>query len=128
MATNAGNEHPILRRAGKKFELVEYQHSPPVGAIEGFRIRDHGFQLSPGDTLFVYTHGVKEVLNAKEEMFGVERILESLNREPEASPSVLIQTVKASVDRFAGDVPRIEGMTMLSLKYYGPKGAADAWR
>lgn len=128
MATNAGNEHPILRRAGKKFELVEYQHSPPVGAIEGVRIRDHGFQLSPGDTLFIYTHGVKEVLNAKGEMFGAERIIEALNREPEASPSVLIQTVKASIERFAGDVPRVDSLTTLSLKYYGPKGAEDAWR
>ncbi len=128
MATNAGNEHPILRRAGKKFELLEYQHSPPVGAIEGVRIRDHGFQLNPGDTLFVYTHGLKEALNAKEEMFGTERMLEALNREPEASPSVLIQTVKASVERFVGDAPRVDGITMLSLKFYGPKGAVDAWR
>ena len=128
MATNTGNEHPILRRAGKKFELVEYEHFPPVGAVEGVRIRDHGFQLSPGDTLFVYTHGVKEVTNEKDEMFGVGRILEALNREPEASPSVLLQTVQSSIDRFSGTDSRIEGLSMLSLKYYGPKGAPDAWR
>ena len=128
IATNAGNEHPILRRAGKKFELVEYQHSPPVGAKAGTRIRDHGFQLEPGDTVFIFTHGLKELCSEKDEIFGTEHILEALNRDPEASPSVLLQTMKASVERFSGDAPRIDGMTMLSLKYYGPDGASDTWR
>ncbi len=128
MATNAGNEHPMLRKGGKKFELVEYLHSPPVGAMEGTRIRDHGFQLEPGDSIFIYTHGAKEVLNEKGEMFGTGRILEALNREPEASPSVLLQTVRSSVEKFAGDQQRIDGLTLLSLKYYGERGAADSWR
>ena len=128
IAANAGHEHPILSRGGKKFELQEYRHSPPVGAIEGVRIRDHGFQLAPGDTLFVYTDGVTDALNDREEMFGIERILETLNREPEASPSVLMQTMKAAVERFSRGTQQSDGMTMLALKYYGPGGGTDLWR
>ena len=125
MAANAGAEHPVLRRNGKRFELVEYRHSPPVGAMEGVRFRDHGFQLEPGDTLFVFTDGVKEARNQKEEAFGPKRILEALNREPEATPSVLLQTMKTAIDGFGGELQQIDDMTMLSLKYYGTGRPSD---
>ncbi|MBE7002747.1 MAG: hypothetical protein E7425_00475 [Ruminococcaceae bacterium] len=126
MASNAGHRHPILCRAGKKFELQVYRHTPPVGAMEGIRFRDHGFQLDPGDTLVVYTDGVTDAINEQEEMFGTDHILEALNREPEATPSVLLQTLKASVDRFSGTMPQIDDITMLALKYYGPGQTGQA--
>jgi sigma-B regulation protein RsbU (phosphoserine phosphatase) len=128
MAANAGAEHPVLRRAGKRFELQEYRHSPPVGAMEGVRFRDHGFQLEPGDTLFVYTDGVKEPRNKREETFGTAGILEALNREPEATPSVLLQTMKTTIDSFTGEAIQADDITMLSLKYYGTAKPSDEWK
>ena len=128
LAANAGQEHPALRHAGKRFELQEYRHSPPVGAMEGVRFRDHGFQLEPGDTLFVYTDGVKDSKNPKEEPFGKERILEALNREPEATPSVLLQTMKSAIDSFYGEAQQADDLTMLSLKYYGTGQPSDEWK
>ena len=129
VASNAGSEHPILRRAGKRFEMQEYRHNPPVGAIEGIRFRDHGFQLEPGDTLFVHTDGITSVKNAKEEEFSNARIMEALNREPDATPSVLVQTVQFAVESFMGDhQSRTDDLTMLTLKYYGPGNPSDTWR
>ncbi len=128
LAANAGQEHPALCRVGKRFELQEYRHSPPVGAMEGIRFREHSFRLSPGDTLFVYTDGVKEARNPKEELYGARRILEALNREPEATPGVLLQTVKASIDHFCAGEEQLDDMTMLSLKYYGPSGPGQERR
>ncbi len=128
LAANAGQEHPALRHAGKRFELQEYRHSPPVGAMEGVRFRDHGFQLEPGDTLFVYTDGVKASKNPKEEPFGKERILEALNREPGATPSVLLQTMKSAIDSFYGEAQQADDLTMLSLKYYGTGQPSDEWK
>ena len=124
IAVNAGHEDPILRRNGKRFELQEYRHSPPVGAMEGTRFRDHGFQLSPGDSIFIYTDGLTEAANGQEELFGAGRVLDALNREPEASPSILLQTVQNAVERFLGGAAQSDGMTMLALKYYGPGGEA----
>ena len=128
LAANAGQEHPALRHAGKRFELQEYRHSPPVGAMEGVRFRDHGFQLEPGDTLFIYTDGVKASKNPKEEPFGKERILEALNREPGATPSVLLQTMKSAIDSFYGEAQQTDDLTMLSLKYYGTGQPSDEWK
>ena len=35
IAANAGHEHPVMRRAGGKYELVVYRHSLPIGTMEG---------------------------------------------------------------------------------------------
>lgn len=119
IAINAGYGSPFLRRAGKQFEQLEYENFPEVGSMESIRYRDHGFQLYPGDSVFIFSDGVPNARNNKDECFGDQRVLELLNREPEATPSVLIQTVKHAVDRFAADTPQSDDITMLSLKYYG---------
>ena len=119
IAINAGYGSPFLRREGKPFEQLEYQHFPEVGALESSRYRDHGFQLYPGDSVFLFSDGVRNARNNKDECFGDQRVLALLNREPEATPSVLIQTVKQAVDRFSADTTQTDDYTMLCLKYYG---------
>jgi len=125
IAVNAGQQHPILRRAGKRFELQRYHHQPPVGAVEGIRYRDHGFQLEPGDTLFMYSDGVRETVNGAGEPYGSDRVLDALNREPDASPNILVQTLRSAVERFGGEAEQEDDRTLLCLKYYGPKGNQD---
>lgn len=119
IAINAGYESPLLHRAGKQFEQLEYEGFPEVGAAESARYRDHGFQLCPGDSVFIFSDGIRNARNKKGERFGDQRVLELLNHEPEATPSVLIQAVKQAVDRFSADEPQPDDYTMLSLKYYG---------
>ena len=75
--------------------------------------------LQPGDTVFCYTDGVTEANNCEHELFGMERMLEALNRCPDAGPKELDEQVRAAVREFAADEPQFDDMTILSLKYYG---------
>ena len=119
LAANAGHEHPVIRRADGKYELVTYRHSPAVATMEGIRFREHPFELHPGDRLFVYTDGVTEATNAANVLFGEQRMLASLNRDPDASPEELLRTVKKDIDAFVGDAPQFDDITMLSFCYNG---------
>jgi sigma-B regulation protein RsbU (phosphoserine phosphatase) len=73
-------------------------------------------ELHAGDTLFVYTDGVPEATNAKEELYGTDRMLEALNQNPGSGPMELLPTVKADIDAFVGDAPQFDDITMLALK------------
>ena len=119
LAANAGHEHPVIRRAGGKYELVQYRHSPAVAAIQGVHFREHSFELHPGDSLFVYTDGVPEATNADNQMFGTERMLDVMNRDPLAAPRPLLQTVWKEIDIFVGDAPQFDDITMLNFQYRG---------
>ena len=118
-AANAGHEHPALRRKDGKFELIEYRHSPAVATMEGIRFREHDFELHPGDSLFVYTDGVAEATNRQNELYGTERMLDALNKDPNASPKDILKNVKVSVDEFVGDAPQFDDITMLGFTYFG---------
>ena len=124
VAANAGHEHPAIRRANGQYELVVYRHAPAVAAMENIRFREHEFELHPGDALFVYTDGVPEATDARDELFGTERMLEALNREPEADPQALLGNVREAIDGFVGDADQFDDITMLSLHYSG--NAAEA--
>ena len=124
VAVNAGHEHPTVCRANGQYELVVYRHAPAVATMEGIRFREHEFELKPGDRLYVYTDGVPEATDAKEELFGTERMLDALNRDPAADPQTLLRNVQQAIDAFVGDAPQFDDITMLGL-HYKPSGRTE---
>ena len=120
VAANAGHEHPVLRRAGGGYELQVYRHSMPVGSMKGIPFRQHDFLLNPGDSFFVYTDGVAEATNEQKEMFGTKRMLDALNKDPDAPPEQILPNVKSEIDRFVDGAEQFDDITMLCFRYNGP--------
>ena len=116
IAANAGHEHPVIKRADGRWELVVYRHSPAVATIEGVRFREHEFELNPGDSLFVYTDGVAEAVDTENKMFGTDRLLECMNSDPEAGPADIIGHVAAGVQAFSAGAEQFDDITMLCVK------------
>ena len=121
IAANAGHEHPALRKKDGSFEMIKYRHSPAVGTMEGMKFREHEFKLDPGDRVYVFTDGVPEATNAENELFGEERTLAALNKDPNASLEQLLQGVKSSIDEFVGEAVQFDDITMLGFDYFGEK-------
>ena len=124
VAANAGHEHPAIRRKDGQYELIIYRHSPAVAVMDGMRFREHSFELNPGDSLYVYTDGVTEATNAGNQLFGTDRMVEALNRDPGADPKQILTTVREAIDDFVGEAPQFDDITMLCLRYDGPETAS----
>ncbi len=120
-AANAGHEYPAIRQPGKKFELLKDSHGFVLAGLEGSKYKEYEIQLEPGATIFVYTDGVPEATNANNELFELDRLEKALNINPEAKPKDLLPIIRREVDRFVGDAPQFDDLTMLSLTYYGRK-------
>lgn len=116
---NAGHEYPAICRNGEAFAVEKDMHSGPLAALETMRFKAGAITLRPGDTLFCYTDGVTEATDSKETLFGTERMLQALNRRPDACPKELDETVRASIAEFVGEAPQFDDMTILCLKYNG---------
>ena len=119
VAVNAGHEHPAIRRADGSYELDIYKHSPAVAACKGIKYKEHGFKLNPGDSLFVYTDGVPEATNSKDELMGNDRMLEALNKDPDAEPKTILSNVMDGIDSFIKGAEQFDDITMMCLKYNG---------
>ena len=124
VATNAGHEYPAARTPGGQFELIEGKHDFVVGGMEGIKYREKSMQMEPGTTLFLYTDGVPEATNSEGEMFGTDRMVEALNRNPEGGPEEILAEVREAVDEFVKDAEQFDDLTMLCLTYVGPEAKA----
>ena len=120
-ALNAGHEHPALRRKGGRYELVLYRHCAAVAAFENMPFKEHEFELHPGDSIFVYTDGVPEAANGKDELFGTDRMLEALNKDPNATLRATLKNVADSIEDFADGADQFDDLTMLGFTYNGPR-------
>ncbi|MBO6297310.1 MAG: PP2C family protein-serine/threonine phosphatase [Lachnospiraceae bacterium] len=116
-ATNAGHEYPIVKK-GERFELLKDQHGFVVGGMEGVKYQNYEIDLSAGGTIFVYTDGVPEATATSDELYGTDRILDTLNLHPDATPAELANGVKLDVDIFVGDAEQFDDLTIMCVRYH----------
>ena len=122
LCANAGHEYPAIKKADGLFELYKDKHGFVIGGMEGVRYKEYVLQMSPGDKIFVYTDGVPEATAAGSEMFGMERMVATLNSCADGSPYDILRKVRSDVDAFVGDAEQFDDMTMMCLEYKGPVG------
>lgn len=118
---NAGHEYPTLMRAGDCYELFKRKHNPALGIMEGMKYTEYELRLEPGDALFVYTDGVPEAVNEKNEQYGADRMLQALNDNKDKPMEEILPAIKADIDSFAGKADQFDDITMLGFRYNGPK-------
>ena len=118
-ASNAGHEYPVVMHAGTGYELVKDRHGLVIGGMSGVNYSEYELTLEPGSKLFVYTDGIPEATNNNKEMFGIDRLMDALNADPEASPMDSIESVAVAVRDFVEEAEQFDDLTMLSFEYKG---------
>lgn len=73
--------------------------------------------LEPGDKLFQYTDGVTEAIDSANQLYGMERLSDVLNKVKDDTPVAVLDAVKTDIDEFVGDAPQFDDITMLCLEY-----------
>jgi serine phosphatase RsbU (regulator of sigma subunit) len=63
-------------------------------------------QLCPGDLFAIYSDGITEALNQRDEEFGEERLLDVITRAGNRSPNEIVTAVFEEVRQFTGDRQR----------------------
>ncbi len=114
---NAGHEPPFLLKKNKEFELYPIASDFVLAGMEDTEYEMGFFKFEDGDILFEYTDGVTEATNNKNELYGTNRLRESLNQLNTTEPAEIIKQVKRNIDEFVGDAPQFDDITMICLKY-----------
>lgn len=125
ICANAGHEFPAVCRKGGRYELLNDSHGFVLAGMEGSLYQEYEIEFNPGDRLFVYTDGVPEATNAAEEFYDTGRMVDALNEIPEAEPEELLRHMKADVDKFVGDAPQFDDLTMLAFHYKGTEETGE---
>ena len=118
---NAGHNHPLVRHGNGQFEMLKSRVNFVLGGMDGMRYKEQELKLEPGDTLFLYTDGVTEATNASNELYGDDRLLAVANKCEYESMAEFCKAVKEDIDRFVGEAPQFDDITMLAVRFIGRK-------
>jgi len=116
---NGGHNPPLVLRKDKGAEFLGGEHGPALGAVENGIFIKKSFFLAPGDVLCLYTDGVTEACNEKEELFSEEKLQKFLYQESGASLKALVEDTLGQIRIFAGVQPQSDDITLLMLRYCG---------
>jgi serine phosphatase RsbU (regulator of sigma subunit) len=112
---NAGHNVPILR---KKSGLVERLEAGgiPIGIFGDSTYEMGTSRLENGDWLVIFTDGIVEAENAKQEEYGEPQLIRLVDRESGCAPAELLRRMLEELDQFVGNTPQHDDMTCLLLK------------
>ena len=113
---NAGHNPPLVRQADGEFVYLKARSGMVLAGMDGVKYRLNELKLSPGDRIFLYTDGVTEATDENNRLYGEERLLETVNQNIVKNTQLLCEAVKDDVDRFVGDAPQFDDITMLSVE------------
>ena len=116
---NAGHNPPLVKHADGTYEYLKSRAGFVLAGMEGVRYRKNELDLAPGDAIYLYTDGVTEATNLSEELYGEERLQKILNIQKDATPEIICAEVKIDVDKFVGEAPQFDDITMLAIRYKG---------
>jgi sigma-B regulation protein RsbU (phosphoserine phosphatase) len=113
---NAGHNPPVVMRNGNDFSFLV---SPPdlvLAGMDDTRYHSSRMRLNPGDILFLYTDGITEAANAKDEFYGKDRLKAFLDANAGKPLREMIDTFRDNIAAFVNGAEQSDDITMMALK------------
>jgi sigma-B regulation protein RsbU (phosphoserine phosphatase) len=113
---NAGHNPPLLLRADGSSRLLD-QGGLPLGVFDDSRYSESVVEFIPGDILVLYTDGVVEATNARDEQFGLARLQRLVGEASERRAHEIVQLITGAVSEHSFDMDGPDDdLTVLVIK------------
>jgi len=112
---NAGHNVPMLRKKSGAMERLE-AGGIPIGIFGESPYQVGTTHLEAGDWLVIFTDGVVEAENSKNEEYGEPALIRLVDRQSGAAPAEMLRCLMAELDKFVGNTPQHDDITCLLLK------------
>ncbi len=112
---NCGHLSPIHVREerGKQESLTE--GGPILGILDGVTYKEGVCRLNTGDFLVLFSDGVTEATNQKEEMFEEERLLQVLSEKSLPGASAILDMILKAVDNFTAGCEQADDISAVVI-------------
>jgi len=113
--SNAGHNTPFLINPNKNVTRLT-KGGTVLGFMEDFQFEEDSVKLNSGDILIIYSDGITEAFNEREEEFGEERLLAVLKNNLKSTAEELIENVFEAVNIFVDDGKQSDDITIVAIK------------
>ena len=112
---NAGHEKPYIISNGKIIKL-EGESNIPLGIDDTYAFVEGSHVFNKGDRLFMFTDGLNESIDDKQEEFGYQRVEECLANNSTNSLEETVDSTIEAVNSFVGNEEQFDDLTLLIIK------------
>jgi phosphoserine phosphatase RsbU/P len=112
---NAGHNAPILRKNSGTIERLD-TGGIPLGILPQAVHQTGVTNLGADDWLVIFTDGVVEAVNPKDEEYEEPRLIRLVDSAAASTPPELLRRLLAELDTYVGNTPQHDDMTCLLLK------------
>jgi sigma-B regulation protein RsbU (phosphoserine phosphatase) len=113
---NAGHMPPILRKvSGEIVQLAVNEAGLPLGIMEDYPYESVEVQLEPGDILVMYTDGINEAMNAQDEQWTTESMIQEIKVSQLKTPVSLGEHLRESLSRHIGKQAPIDDQCLITV-------------
>ena len=116
---SAGHHAAARITPGRAPELVFTSSGLVLGLLPADAIVPETLELHAGDRFVLFTDGVSEALDSKDDLFGEERLLAELHTLTGRGASETTRGVLEAVRRHAGGAQQSDDITVMSVDYAG---------
>jgi serine phosphatase RsbU (regulator of sigma subunit) len=115
---SAGQTQPVFLSAETgEVTLVETEGDTfPLGILDDANYEETRLDMSAGDAIVFYTDGIVEAMNAKEEMYGFERLEDVVRNETNLSAQELLDKILEDVNVFVSGAEQHDDLTVIVVK------------
>jgi sigma-B regulation protein RsbU (phosphoserine phosphatase) len=117
---NGGHNPPILIRNNGAPVFKKELSGPIVGHLDGIPFKDLALKLNPGDYLFLYTDGVTEAMNSRNEIFSDERLLTDIGHRNQKDVKGITREIRQKISEHTGSAPQSDDIAMMMIRFNGP--------
>ncbi|MEJ2007820.1 MAG: PP2C family protein-serine/threonine phosphatase [Acidobacteriota bacterium] len=111
----AGHNEPFLLHASGQFERLD-SGDLPLGINPNAPYACSQVTLESGDLLLIYTDGLVEAVNEREEEFGEQRVIDILKTVPRESAAETLQRLLRGVRSFTGSRRQYDDITTFVVR------------
>ena len=114
---NAGHNPPIIGNAEGEYTFLDVKESnAPIGLWPSLEYVGEEMDLPSGNMILLYTDGLNEAENRRQEQYGEDRILQLMTSHASQSTRDMIEALKADTDQFRDGAEQNDDLTMLAFR------------
>jgi serine phosphatase RsbU (regulator of sigma subunit) len=113
--SNGGHNAPIFVRRSGELERLD-KGGLPIGMMQGVAYQEASVVFSPGDVLVIYSDGITESINERDEEFEEDRLIEVVKNNLGRSASGIRDRIDEALSRFVGTTAPVDDMTLMIIK------------
>jgi sigma-B regulation protein RsbU (phosphoserine phosphatase) len=87
-----------------------------LGFLPSFTYTEDCFTFETGSLLVIYSDGITEAMDANEQEFGEDRLMQIIRKTYDRHPSEIVDAILNEVRTHARQVPQMDDQTLVVIK------------